>query len=626
MLAKVIRSKRRPTLADAGFTRRVTYVCRKAASIVLGNLAGSWTDAAFQMTAVAGMNERVRKPCYHMVLSWGDGENPDDRQVLAAARDVLRRMGWQEHQYVLAVHRDRLNVHVHVVLNRVHPLSGKTFSVSHDYARLELACRVIERAWGWPADRGRFLSEVIDGVLRLVPRPQSHWAARQAARAEGLRPDPRTVRGAERRTGLAPLRDRLSTQVIARTRRVIRQAADWAALHAGLLGLGLHYRRHGSGARIVEAASGACMPACHLGSNFGLHRLQARLGVFRPGPVRDPATPSAVSRVHDSARGRHAQARSDRRERLADLRKAQKEQRRRLADRLRGLHPHIAAAVRMVLRADQRIERERLHAVPLPRLADFGVSPPATDTLGPEVQQERRHRHVLRRQRVMTAGGQIGPEVLDHTHARQLWQQAASRKAREDADAEGETAALHPVGEGRRLLARCDLNGAILGYDLLVEDSGHLVAHAISGGDLGLGLLGPRDARRCVVTADAAMAAMLAALRPRDLFIAAAPTLSARTARQLVSVVGRRPLHVVCLGDADAGFVAQVQALLPHATRLEPRESPEQDTAIQYVGKTAIAPTDSIGSPGGNRSGQVAEPYDANDDDPEADASFSLST
>lgn len=625
MLAKVIRSRSRPTLADTGFARRVTYVCRKATAIVLGNLAGSWTDTAFQMAAVAGMNERVRRPCYHMVLSWGDGENPDDRQVLAAARDVLRRMGWQEHQHVLAVHRDRMNVHVHVVLNRVHPLSGKACSVSHDFARLELACREIERACGWPADRGRFLSEVIDGVLRLLPRPKSHWDAKQATRAEGLRPDPRTVRGAERRTGLAPLRDRLSTQVIARTRRVIRQAADWAALHAGLRDLGLHYRRYGSGARIVEAASGACMPACHLGSSFGLHRLRARLGAFRPGPMRDPAAAEMTAHMNIGGRQKHAQARSRRRSRFADLRHRQAGRMRQLSEHLNGLHPHIAAAFRMVLRADQRIERERLHAVPLPRLADFGVSPPAADTLGPEVQQERRHRHVLRRQRVMTDGGQIGTEVLDHTHARQLWQQAAWRKAREDANAEGETAALHPVGEGRRLLARCDLNEAILGYDLLVEDSGHLVAHAISGGDLGLGLLGPRDAWRCVVTADAATAAMLAALHPCDLFIAAAPTLSGKTARQLVSVVGRRPLRVVCLGDADAGFVAQVQALLPHAARLERRVSPERDAAVQRAGKTAVAPTDSIGSPDRNGSGQVAEPYDANDDDPEADDSFGLS-
>lgn len=621
MLAKVIRSRRRPTPADAGFARRVTYVCRKATAIVLGHLAGCWTDASFQMAVVAGMNERVRKPCYHMVLSWGDGESPDDRQALAAAQDVLRRMGWHEHQYVLAVHRDRLNVHVHVVLNRVHPVSGKALSVSHDFARLELACRVIERAFGWPADRGRFLAEVNGGELRLAPRPKAHWDARLAARAEGLRPDPRTVRGAERRTGLAPLRDRLSTAVIEQTRRVIRQAVDWAALHAGLLGLGLRYRCHGSGARIVEAASGACMPACHLGSAFGLHQLRARLGTFRPGPVRDPASHPAAARVHDSPRRRHALAREERRDRMADLRRAQEEERQRVAESLRGLDHRIAAAFRRVLREDQRREGEMLHAVPLPRLADYGVGPSAAEALSPREQLGRRHRHVVRRHRALTASGQIDAEALDHTRARQMWQQAAWGSAGDDADCQGETA-LHRVGTRRMLFARRDANGAILGYDLLKKDNGRLAAHPISGRDLALGLLGPRDAPRCVVTADAGTAAMLSASYPRDLILAAAPSLSLNTARQLVAVVGRRPLDIVCQGDADAGLVAQVQALMPHAVRLEARNNPRRDAAI----KAAIALSDTFGSPDRHGSGQVAEPFEAKEEDPEADASPSLST
>ena len=125
MLAKVIRPKRRVALAETRFDRRINYVCGKASAIALGNLAGAWTDAAFQMNLVAGGNHRIVRPCRHLVLSWGDGENPTDRNALAAARLVMREMGWQQHQYVLAVHRDRRNVHVHVVINRVHPLTGK---------------------------------------------------------------------------------------------------------------------------------------------------------------------------------------------------------------------------------------------------------------------------------------------------------------------------------------------------------------------------------------------------------------------------------------------------------------------------------------------------------------------
>lgn len=619
MLAKVIRSRRRLTPADAGFVRRVTYVCRKATAVVLGHLAGCWPDASFQMAVVAGMNERVRRPCYHMVLSWGDGESPDDRQALAAAQDVLRRMGWQEQQYVLAVHRDRVNVHVHVVLNRVHPVSGKAFSVSHDFARLELACRGTERAFGWPADRGRFLAEVDGGELRLTPRPKAHWDARQTARAEGLRPDPRTVRGAERRTGVAPLRDRLSTAVIEQTRRVIRQAVDWAALHAGLLGLGLRYRCHGSGGRIVEAASGACMPACHLGSAFGLRRLRARLGTFRPGPVRDPYSHLATAHVHDGPRGRHALAREERRNSLAELRRAQKEERQRIADSLLGLDRRVAAAFRRVLREDQRREGEMLHARPLPSLADYGVGPSAAEPLSPRERLRRRHRHVVRRHRALVAGGQMGAEALDHTRARQVWQQAAWRSAGDDAECPGETA-LQRVGTRRMLFARRSANGAILGYDLLKEDNGRLAAHPISGSDLALGLLGPRAAPRCVVTADAGTAAMLSASHPGDLILAAAPSLSVKTAQQLVAVVGRRPLYIVCRGDADAGLVAQVQALMPHAVRLEARNNPLKDTASK-----APSLRGTFASPDQHGSGQVAEPCEAIEDDPEADASPSLS-
>lgn len=97
MLAKVIRPKRRVAFAETRFDRRINYVCGKASAIALGNLAGAWTDAAFQMNLVAGGNHRIVRPCRHLVLSWGDGENPTDRNALAAARLVLREMGWQQH-------------------------------------------------------------------------------------------------------------------------------------------------------------------------------------------------------------------------------------------------------------------------------------------------------------------------------------------------------------------------------------------------------------------------------------------------------------------------------------------------------------------------------------------------
>ncbi|RJL05507.1 hypothetical protein D3P06_06620 [Paracoccus aestuarii] len=590
MLAKVIAPRRRAAGAESRFAKRIAYVCGKASSIMLGNLAGLWTDAAFQMVAVAGMNQRLRRRCYHMVLSWGDGENPGDKAALAAAWGVLREMGWLRYQYVLAVHRDRRNVHVHVVLNRVDPLTGKTCSISHDYARLERACRVIERKFGWPPDRGRFLPRLVDGELVLVPRPKAHWDARRVARAEGLRPDPRGVRGDERRSGEAPLRDRLSAGVIRQARRVIAKAAGWAALHAGLFGLGLRYLRHGPGARIAEVAGGGWMPACHLGSAFGLHRLCALLGAFRPGPPQGPDAPNAADLAMVNARRQHATDRSRRRGRYAELRQRQKHQAAELGAKLRGLDRKVAAAFRLVLAKDQRAERQAFRATPLPRLADYGLTPPAVDALPPGAQERRRHRHLWREDSVRKAGGRIAASALDHTRARQLWRQAAARAVAAEPEADA-TPAMLRVGPKRRLLPRLDPRGSILGYDLLTEGVNGLVARPISGRDLALSMIGPRDAPRCMVTTDAATAATLSTEYPELLVIAAGPSLTAWTGQHLQTVIGQRPLHVVCPKEAEGDFVAQVMALLPHAILLESSEHAVSDLADNHaVGITTVPP------------------------------------
>ena len=578
MLAKMIRSKRRVAVAETRFDRRVDYVCSKASAIALGNLAGAWTDAAFQMNLVAGGNDRIVRPCRHLVLSWGDGENPADRIALGAARVVLREMGWQQHQYVLAVHRDRRNVHVHVVLNRVHPLTGRACSLSHDYARLERACRLVELAFGWPPDRGRFCPVLNDGKLTLQPMPPAHWEARRAARAEGLRPDPPSVRGHERRSGLAPLRDRLPDALMQKAREVIGRARSWPALHDGLLALSLRYLRHGSGARIVETVTGAFMPACHLGTAFGLQRLISRLGRFRPAAPVFPAPLKPPVPGEAAAQAAYAQARIERRQKRAIFDTAQKAEARQLRGKLRGLHPVVAAAFRLVLGEKQRAERQAFRKTPLPRLADHGLVPPALDAPPPAERQRRRHRQLLREARCRKTCPELPQSPMDHTRARQLWERAAWRSRNPEAGAEiTEKDDMRRIDGSRLLLARRDLDGALLGYDLLAETSKGARATQISGTDLALGCLGPREASHCIVTSDRATALQLAVRHPDTLVIAAAAILSPRLIHQLRRLIGARPVTVLCEVSDDAGFARQVIQCLPHAAVLRPRPEGDPD-------------------------------------------------
>lgn len=270
MLAKKIRNRKPQHGSRQDFGARVAYICAKAEVVELANLAGGWRNAAFQMRISSGLAPRTRSPVYHFVLTWADTEQPTDTEIISAAHHAVRVLGASEHQYVIAIHRDRANTHTHVVLNKVHPITGTTWSASHDFARLEHACRQIEHRMGWPQDRGRFDIAVTDDGTRLIPKPAAHWQRKTADRERGLRPDSRAVRGYEKRSGLPSLRDAVRADVLDRIRTLLDAAKGWQDVHQALGHNGLRYVLHGAGARIARAGGEWFMAACQLGAAYGL--------------------------------------------------------------------------------------------------------------------------------------------------------------------------------------------------------------------------------------------------------------------------------------------------------------------------------------------------------------------
>jgi hypothetical protein len=257
------------------------YVCRKACAVAALNMMCDWPDAAEEMWLVAKNNMRCRTKTYHLMLSWPETECPTDEQAIAAMKVALAELGLKDHQAVIAVHRDGANVHVHAVVNRIHPTTFNTMSTSNDFAKLEKACRKIELAQGWSADRGRFDVEVThsaDGPeVKLVHKPQEHLDEKLAQREAGRGPTPRDIH-TERRTGLAPLTETLSDAWKMRVRTAMDGAADWAAVHAALGALGLSYAPFGSGARITLRGSDSVLSPSTLGKRYALAGMQKRLG------------------------------------------------------------------------------------------------------------------------------------------------------------------------------------------------------------------------------------------------------------------------------------------------------------------------------------------------------------
>jgi hypothetical protein len=270
--------------ADA-FTPGVAYVCGKAARVELRNLASTdWQNAAEDMRLTSELNSRVRKPYYHLVLSWHELEQPTDDQMVEAADHMIRSLGLEDHQIVIGTHHDTKRRHIHLVCNTVHPVTGKVWSKTHDHLRIEKACREIELAQGWSHDRGRFDFDVsADGAVALKPNPEA-WDKKKAARDAGQRPKTSGARKREKSTGTESFEHSIPNALKARFAEAVASARDWQGLHAALGALGLRYYRVGSGARVGIVGSPEFAKASAFGSKFSIRKMEARLGTYEdPG-------------------------------------------------------------------------------------------------------------------------------------------------------------------------------------------------------------------------------------------------------------------------------------------------------------------------------------------------------
>ena len=138
--------------STASLTEAVKYVVDKDKGEVLAtyNLPRGTVAAMSQrMEMVAGQAPRVKKPCYHLKVSWHADDKPTQAQMREAAQVYLERLGLTDHQAIVAMHTDQAHPHIHIVVNRVHPETKRAWRPYNDYRIIEQVNREMERKYGW---------------------------------------------------------------------------------------------------------------------------------------------------------------------------------------------------------------------------------------------------------------------------------------------------------------------------------------------------------------------------------------------------------------------------------------------------------------------------------------------
>lgn len=101
-----------------------------------------------EAAGIARSGRKLEKPVFAYSLSWHPEQKPDKNMMLKAARLSLEALGLFEHETMIAAHRDEPHSHIHIVVNRCHPITGRAASISHSKRKLSDFAREWERKEG----------------------------------------------------------------------------------------------------------------------------------------------------------------------------------------------------------------------------------------------------------------------------------------------------------------------------------------------------------------------------------------------------------------------------------------------------------------------------------------------
>jgi hypothetical protein len=171
-------------------------------------------------------------PVKTLSLAWHKDDEPTPEQMIAAADAFLKHMRWHEHQAVFIAHRDTEHRHIHIIVNRVHPETGRTLDDYREQVRAQNWALAYEKEHGRVWCENREINAELRGD-RLPERHRDPALEKEAEKSTASRPDqerdPALDKEAQARQNLhaeerrKPANDHLPHNVVMLTRPMQRE-------------------------------------------------------------------------------------------------------------------------------------------------------------------------------------------------------------------------------------------------------------------------------------------------------------------------------------------------------------------------------------------------------------------
>lgn len=312
MIAKRIDNPRKSASKSTRIKKLINYICNPGTENVLekciysngrGFICSELRSRQAEMIALATECVKSTDPIKHYVFSLKDGERATAEQIELWVDIFLKEVGLVDHQVIYALHDDTGNMHLHVAINLVNPVTSRVVKPNNgfDLEALHRAVARIEFAQGWQREpNGRYC---VQANGRLSQRPA-------VVPDKTLAPD-QTKQGMEHRTG-AKSAERIAIEVAG---PILRRVDSWGELHEQLAQHAMRYVKKGSGASVFVHDVEIKASACDRGGSFS--KMEKRLGPWQPStlsavgyetkPVPEPIHDLPGWRIYINSRGEHYQ-------------------------------------------------------------------------------------------------------------------------------------------------------------------------------------------------------------------------------------------------------------------------------------------------------------------------------
>lgn len=156
MIAKRVARKNK----SSSFKKCADYITdqshngRKTLNVSITNcMTNDYNLSIKEVLATQAMNTRTKNDkTYHLVISFPNGEAPNNEQLIDIERTFCKRLGFGDHQSISAVHNDTDNLHIHIAINKINPTTFNIIEPYYDHYKLNEICEELELKHGLHKD------------------------------------------------------------------------------------------------------------------------------------------------------------------------------------------------------------------------------------------------------------------------------------------------------------------------------------------------------------------------------------------------------------------------------------------------------------------------------------------